>query len=140
MVGDFNLRQGEDQVLLDEGWRDSALQFAGVERSEDWTWARGEFQARYDRVYTHAGEYAALDCLRCATLPGYIEAGLSDHKPVCVEMRRTDTRAQAALPDRSVPKGGGRGSLRLEACFMVLEMCKGRLQRGATMAQEWWQL
>ena len=43
------------------------------------------------------------------SLPGYIEARLSDHKPVCVEMRRTDKRAHAALPDRSVPKGGGRG-------------------------------
>ena len=43
------------------------------------------------------------------SLPGYIEARLSDHKPVCVEMKRTDIRAQAALPDRSVPKGGGQG-------------------------------
>jgi len=43
------------------------------------------------------------------SLPGYIEARLSDHKPVCVEMRRTDIRAHAALPDRSVPKGGGGG-------------------------------
>ena len=42
-------------------------------------------------------------------MSGYIEAGLSDHKPVCVEMKRTDIRAQAALPDRSVPKGGGQG-------------------------------
>ena len=48
LAGDFNLRQGEDQVLLDEGWRD-------VGRSDDWTWARGEFRARYDRVYIHAG-------------------------------------------------------------------------------------
>ena len=55
LAGDFNLRQGEDQVLLDEGWRDSACQFVDVERSDDWTWARGNFRARYDRVYTHAG-------------------------------------------------------------------------------------
>ena len=55
LAGDFNLRQGEDQVLLDEGWRDSACQFVDVERSDDWTWARGKFRARYDRVYTHAG-------------------------------------------------------------------------------------
>ena len=55
LAGDFNLRQGEDRVLLDEGWRDSACQFVDVERSDDWTWARGEFRARYDRVYTHAG-------------------------------------------------------------------------------------
>ena len=41
------------------------------------------------------------------SLPGYIEAHLSDHKPVYVEMRRTDKRAHAALPDGSVPKGGG---------------------------------
>ena len=43
------------------------------------------------------------------SLSGYIEAGLSDHKPVCVEMRRTNIRAHAALPDRFVPNGGGRG-------------------------------
>ena len=41
------------------------------------------------------------------SLPGYIEAHLSDHKPVYVEMRRTDKRAHAALPDRSLPKSGG---------------------------------
>ena len=42
-------------------------------------------------------------------LPGYIEARLSDHKPVCVEMKRTDIRAQAAIPERSVSKGGAHG-------------------------------
>ena len=48
LAGDFNLRPGEDQVLLHESWRD-------VGRTDDWTWAHGVFQARYDRVYTHAG-------------------------------------------------------------------------------------
>ena len=51
LAGDFNLRQGEDEVLLNEGWRDSV----DVERSDDWTYAHEEFRARYDRVYTHAG-------------------------------------------------------------------------------------
>ena len=55
LAGDFNLRQGEDQVLQNEGWRDSACQFDDVERSDCWTWARGDFRARYDRVYFHAG-------------------------------------------------------------------------------------
>ena len=55
LAGDFNLRQGEDQVLQNEGWRDSACQFDDVERSDGWTWARGDFRARYDRVYFHAG-------------------------------------------------------------------------------------
>ena len=55
MAGDFNLRQGEEQVLLAEGWRDSVCQFADVERNDVWTWARGEFSARYDRVYIRAG-------------------------------------------------------------------------------------
>ena len=91
LAGDFNLRQGEEQVLIDKGWRD-------VGRSDDWTWALGEFQTRYDRVYIHAGVYEKLECLRCMSLPGYIEARLSDHKPVCVEMRRTDIRAHTALP------------------------------------------
>ena len=51
LAGDFNLRQGEEEVLLNEGWRDSV----DVERSDGWTWAHEEFRARYDRVYTHAG-------------------------------------------------------------------------------------
>ena len=37
LAGDFNLREGEDQVLLDGGWRDSARQFAGLERDDGWT-------------------------------------------------------------------------------------------------------
>jgi endonuclease/exonuclease/phosphatase family metal-dependent hydrolase len=108
LAGDFNLRQGEDQVLLDEGWRDSARQLVDVEDGDGWTWARGGLRTRYDRVYTHVGGREKLDCLRCATLPGYIEAGLSDHKPVCVKMKRTDTRVQAAVPDTSMPRGRGR--------------------------------
>ena len=55
LVGDFNLRQGEDQVLLNEGWRDSACEIDDVVERDDWTWAGGKFRARYDRVYTHAG-------------------------------------------------------------------------------------
>ena len=55
LAGDFNLRPGEDQVLLDEGWRDSACQLSDAERVDEWTWARGDFWARYDRVYIHAG-------------------------------------------------------------------------------------
>ena len=43
------------------------------------------------------------------SLSGYIEAGLSDHKPVCVEMKRTDIRAQVAIPERAVSKGGAHG-------------------------------
>ena len=36
-------------------------------------------------------------------LPGYIEAGLSDHKPVCVEMRRIDNLVHAAAMARLEP-------------------------------------
>ena len=55
LAGDFNLRQGEDQVLLNEGWRDCACQIVDVVGSDDWTWAGGESRFRFDRVYTHAG-------------------------------------------------------------------------------------
>ena len=55
LAGDFNLRQGEDQVLVNEGWRDSACHFDGVEPSDGWTWEGWNFRARYDRVYIHAG-------------------------------------------------------------------------------------
>ena len=57
LAGDFNLRQGEDQVLLDEGWHDSGRQVVDVENGDGWTGAHGEFRARYDRVYIHAGEH-----------------------------------------------------------------------------------
>ena len=55
LAGDFNLRPGEDQILLQEGWRDSACELNGVARSDDWTWSREQFRTRYDRVYIHAG-------------------------------------------------------------------------------------
>ena len=40
LAGDFNLRQGEDRVLLQEGWRDSACQFFDVDGNDEWTWSR----------------------------------------------------------------------------------------------------
>ena len=55
LAGDFNLRPGEDQVLVNEGWRDSACHFDGVEPSNGWTWEGWNFRDRYDRVYIHAG-------------------------------------------------------------------------------------
>ena len=55
LAGDFNLRPGEDQVLVKEGWRDSACHFDGVEPSNGWTWEGWNFRDRYDRVYIHAG-------------------------------------------------------------------------------------
>ena len=38
LAGDFNLRQGEDQVLLNEGWRDGACESDDVVERDDWTW------------------------------------------------------------------------------------------------------
>ena len=108
LAGDFNLRSGEDQILLDEGWRDSGRQGVDAENGNDWTWTRDGFRARYDRVYTYAGDYET-GCLRCAALPGYREAGLSDHTPVSVEINGINTRMQAALAGMSMPPGGGRG-------------------------------
>ena len=55
LAGDFNLRQGEDQVLLNEGWRDSACEIDDVVERDDWTWEGNKSRARYDRVFTHSG-------------------------------------------------------------------------------------
>ena len=71
LAGDFNLRRGEDQVLLAEGWLDSACQVVDVERGDDWTWARDEFRARYDRVYFHAG-VTKLTLLKVIATPDFI--------------------------------------------------------------------
>ena len=40
LAGDFNLRQGEDRVLLEEGWHDAACKVidVGSEGGDAWTW------------------------------------------------------------------------------------------------------
>ena len=55
LAGDFNLRQGEDQVLLNEGWRDGACESDDVVERDDWTWEGNKSRARYDRVFTRSG-------------------------------------------------------------------------------------
>ena len=61
LAGDFNAREGEDLCLRVEGWRDVFVDnpVAGGADQEQWTWGRGEYRARYDRVYTH-GTFGAL--------------------------------------------------------------------------------
>ena len=94
-----------------------------------------------DREFCHAGEYENLDCLRCLSLPGYIEARLSDHKPVCVEVRRTDTSAHAALPERPMPIGEGReGAAPAGSLLHGAGNVQGTSPVGGDDGQEWWQL
>jgi endonuclease/exonuclease/phosphatase family metal-dependent hydrolase len=108
LAGDFNLRQGEDRVLLEEGWHDAACKVIDVdsEGGDDWTWAHGTFRARYDRAYIHAGARESLECVRCSTLPGYMEAHLSDHKALFVELRRERASEGAAVAQSSMPAAG----------------------------------
>ena len=48
LAGDFNMRSGEEQWLLREGWRE--VRRVG---GDEWTWRRGPNSGRYDRIYVH---------------------------------------------------------------------------------------
>ena len=68
LAGDFNMRPGDGRVLLNHRWRELAC---------------ADVNGRYNRLYMRG----RLECLRCATLRGYKEIGLTYHKPLPVEMR-----------------------------------------------------
>ena len=57
LVGDLNIRPGEEQCLLSEGWRDAWSTYARSSNSDDWTWRAGRHSFRFDRVLHHPGHH-----------------------------------------------------------------------------------
>ena len=85
LVGDFNLRVGEETALMREGWRDAWSSPLGV---DDWTWCRGSSKARYDRVFLHdAGDGESVECAQIRRLTGVWPAQ-SDHVALHAVFRR----------------------------------------------------
>jgi len=76
LVGDLNVRPGEDQCLLSEGWRDAWCVVGRGDRQmnmvfhdpDDWTWRESESRARFDRVYMHNSTLAAIKCVQIERL------------------------------------------------------------------------
>jgi endonuclease/exonuclease/phosphatase family metal-dependent hydrolase len=90
LIGDMNLRDGEDQWLRREGWVEAAVLpctlARGCEPLLDWTWKRGANAARYDRVYTHSPVGTSVVCTAAGMLKGGVWSTLTDHVVLCVDL------------------------------------------------------
>ena len=53
LVGDFNLRDGEDACLHSAGWTHAAAtkRTRGTEAPKEWTWKKCHWQGAYDHMY-----------------------------------------------------------------------------------------
>lgn len=87
LVGDCNVREGEDQCLRREGWRDAWEEMGASAEGEHWTWKAGRSQFRFDRVYVHDGGGHSVVSAKMKTMPG-VWGRLSDHVPLHVVLRR----------------------------------------------------
>ena len=80
LIGDFNVRQGEDECLFSQGWRDVE------ENIDDWTWSDGSHHARYDRVYLHNSTTTRARCTVIQRLPN-VWGLMTDHVPLHAVVR-----------------------------------------------------
>ena len=96
LVGDLNIRQGEDECLISEGWLDAWCLFdtnlyGGL---DDWTWGRlddrtiGKLnRARFDRVYIHNSTLATAQCIQIQRLTT-VWGTLTDHVALRAVVRK----------------------------------------------------
>lgn len=79
LVGDVNVREGEDACLHQAGWRD-AWALAKGELPQAWTWKHHNEQhtARYDCVYIHSSSNVSVECLEYGVMK-QIWGTLTDH-------------------------------------------------------------
>ena len=104
VAGDLNLREGDDQCLLSEGWRDAwTLKPIEVgQRRQEWTWKFGDHTGRYDRAYIRGPCAANAKCVRVEVLDN-VRGALTDHAALRVEFRYEEA---AAVP-RPAPRRSG---------------------------------
>ena len=89
LAGDFNVREGEDQCLLTEDWRDAKNVVKPLrcrKPQQDWTWKLWNHTARYDRVYIHSHAAVQTECVFYHVHDVVREGKLTDHAAVCVEL------------------------------------------------------
>ena len=104
LMGDLNVRPGEDQCLLSEGWRDA---WVGSLAIDDWTWRdlAGANHARYDRLYLRNSTDARARCTRIERLPR-VWGLMTDHVALHAVVRRvpfaSSIPALCAAPDGPV--------------------------------------
>ena len=69
LAGDFNVSPNEDHCLVNSDWRDAWLEgrkidISGRGSTVQWTWKKGGFSSRYDRVYTKNIGRVSVTCSR----------------------------------------------------------------------------
>jgi len=85
LLGDLNARDGEEQDLEREGWRDAWSHTRG---KDGWTWRKGTCKAMYDRVYLHdSGDGHTAHCTDVRRLVD-VWPDQSDHVALHVILRR----------------------------------------------------
>ena len=88
IVGDWNMREGEEHCMQTEGWRDAWLDaptHCAVPQEEWWTWAGYGCRARYDRVFVHDSDDTRVRCASVEILREAV-AGLTDHAALCADL------------------------------------------------------
>ena len=109
LAGDLNLRQGEDQCLLNEGWRDVWISIDGM---EEWTWRHTEHQdryARFDRIYIRGAPLASVRCLQKRRLTNTWGA-MTDHVAMRAVLRflpRSRLLQDSCEPSRGAAESDG---------------------------------
>ena len=117
LVGDFNVRAGEDERLRQEGWQDV------FEGEQAWTWKRGATEARYDRVFFNSAGDQEVEVISKKLLRD-CWGNLTDHVAVCVVLRmraRVAAEAPALLLGNSLRQSEetSASSLALEASAWI---------------------
>ena len=102
VAGDLNLRPGEDQCLLAEGWQD-VFKDAG---QDDWTWRQSSSRARYDRIYIRSCTSATVGCVQTQRLHN-VWGNFTDHVALQAVLRKVSQgprrRARAQSAGGQVP-------------------------------------
>ena len=135
LIGDFNVKTGEDQCLISEGWRDV---WEDSPETDNWTWRAGANHARYDRVYLHSSTTKHAQCTVVERLPN-VWGRLTDHVALHVVVRsRPSTSAGTGF--RAAPDDLGTEALTTEASAAASSVTENtsRRQSGASaQAEEW---
>ena len=120
LIGDFNVREGEDSCLRQEGWRD-AWTLAKKRPLESWTWKHqnGQHIGRYDRVYIHNSRCASVQCMEYGVIR-QTWGKLTDHVALRVVLQRvggeppSSAKAQVKVNADAVSHGASAATCRVQ--------------------------
>ena len=89
LVGDFNLRDGEDACLHSAGWTHAAAtkRTRGTEAPKEWTWKKGQWQGAFDHMYTWCGQESTAACKTTGILCKDLWNTYTDHVALVFELQ-----------------------------------------------------